>query len=119
MWEAKVFVPLLSGLIGALIGGAVSIITIVVQTRSQNKRDRMRMVTELALEDYRQHLDLALKTNNLGGFPPLVTYLHYHLEIMELAENGNLTPDELRRVSAKNKRLCDSLKAQTKREQDD
>ncbi len=97
-FDLQIFIPILSALFGALIGASASIITIIVQTEAQNKRERMRIVTELARQEYTSQLDLAYKTNNFDRFPPLVHYLHYHLGLMKLLEKENLSPETLTRL---------------------
>lgn len=96
--EFQIIIPLISALVGALIGASASIITIVVQTRAQNKRERIRIVAELARQEYTSQLDMAYKTNTYGGFPPLVHYLHYHLRLMKLIEKEDVSVENLAKL---------------------
>jgi hypothetical protein len=47
----------ISGFVGALIGSISSIITIVVQSRAKDRRDRSKQVTDLSLAEFSMHLE--------------------------------------------------------------
>ena len=48
----------IAALLGALIGAAASIVTIVIQQRYQNKRELLKIAAEIALQDYKRRLEL-------------------------------------------------------------
>jgi hypothetical protein len=52
-----IYVPLLSALAGALIGLAASIITVIVQARFGERRERIRQAATLALEELKIQLE--------------------------------------------------------------
>jgi hypothetical protein len=101
---------LIIGVIGAFIGAGASILTIWIQTRSQANRDRMRLVMELALEDYKQTIELARATGRPFNAPPVTLYLHYHLELAKLMEKGSLNTVELEILTRENRDLHAAIK---------
>jgi len=104
------YIPLLSGLIGALIGASASIATIIVQSRSQNKRERIKMAAQIAMEDVKISMEIALKSGKRTAIPAPTVYLHYHMKLMELLENNNLDSITLRLLTEENRKIIDSLK---------
>ena len=92
----EVYLPLIAGFVGALIGALASIVAITIQSRAHERRDKMRLMTELALEDYKIHHE-AVKSAG-GAMPPLVVYLHYHQELMDLIEKKEVTPAALQKL---------------------
>jgi hypothetical protein len=60
----NIWLPLISGFVGALIGGAASIITMVVQSRAQSRRERLQAALALALEDRRVALQILVQVQH-------------------------------------------------------
>ena len=104
------YIPLLSGLIGALIGASASIVTIVVQSHFQNKRERLKMAVQTAMDDVKMSMEIALKSERGTAIPPSIVYLHYHMKLMELLESDKLDSDTLRSLTEENRKIIDSLK---------
>jgi len=104
------YIPLLSGLIGALIGATASIVTIIVQSRLQDKRERIRMATQMAMDDIKTNVEIALKSGKRASIPPPIVYLHYNIKLMELLEDNKLDSNTLRVITEENRKLIDSLK---------
>jgi len=104
-----VYVPLFSALGGALIGSAASIATILIQLRSQERKESIRLATEMASEDYRNQVD-AIKHNESGGrIAPLSTFVHYQVGLLRLIEDDNLTPENLIKLTEENSQITDKL----------
>ena len=106
----EVYIPLVSGLVGALIGALASIITIWIQSRTQDRRERLRHAAELALEDYKLQLELANKSGKSVSIPPVVIFLHYHSELMELMEKGKVNPENLKKLAERNEQIMGATK---------
>ena len=47
---APEYIPLLAGLVGAVIGSATSVVTIYLQQRAQYKRERANQIFNAAIE---------------------------------------------------------------------
>jgi hypothetical protein len=104
------YIPLISGLIGALIGATASIATIIVQSRLQDKRERIKMATQMAMDDVKTNVEIALKSGRKAVIPPPIVYLHYNIKLMELIESDKLDSNTLRIITEENRKLIDSLK---------
>lgn len=103
------YIPLLSGFIGALIGAFASIVTIIVQSRVQSKRERIRMAAQIAIEDLKMSIEIASKSGKQTSIQPPTVYLHYHMRLMELLENDCLNTETLRLLTEENRAIIDSL----------
>lgn len=90
----NIYVPLISALVGALIGAAASVITVIVQSHYQNKRELVKQAVSTALEDWKTRL--AIVTPQGGSALPLSVFIHYHTKLVALAEQGKITPDAIR-----------------------
>jgi hypothetical protein len=90
------YVAAITGLIGAAIGSASSIATIVIQSRIRDRRDRLKQATDLALEDYKFRASMHPKV-----MPPMVVFLTYYLELMSALERGNLTREKLKELGVR------------------
>ena len=104
------YIPLISGFIGAIIGALASIVTVIVQSKAQNKRERTRMAAQLAIEDYKMSVDLAMKLGKRASLTPPIVYLHYHMKLMDYLENDSLDPAALRQFTEENRKIIDELK---------
>jgi len=104
------YVPLISGFVGALIGAAASIVTILIQSRIHDRRERWRMAVNIALEDYKLHIGTLTKSGQPATFLPLVTYLHYYLALMELIEKGTVTAESVAKLSRDNEHIIQKIK---------
>lgn len=103
-----IFVPLISALIGALIGAAASIGTVVVQAHFQNKRESVTQAVALALEDWKTRL--AIVTQKGGSALPLAVFVQYHTKLINLAEKGQITPEAIRALSDEQERLIKAIR---------
>lgn len=104
MVGSDVYLPLAAGLIGALIGAGASIATTYVQARSEVKRAKILQATNIALEDYKLRLDVAMARG--GRMPPLGVFLAYYLDLLsKLEKKGPLTPAVLQQMSAEQDEL--------------
>ena len=67
----SIYVPLVSALLGALIGAAASVVTVIAQAHYQNKRELVKEAIALALEDWKTRL--AIVTQKGGAALPLAS----------------------------------------------
>jgi hypothetical protein len=93
----------IAALLGALIGAAASIVTIIIQQRYQNKRELLKIASELALQDYRHRCDILAEKG--GKMPPVSAFVHYHVQVLEHMANGTFTPETIQRLSEENGRI--------------
>lgn len=91
------YIPLLAGLVGALIGSVTSIATIYIQQRAQNKRERANQIFQAATEQFKLAIEVA-KIRGNGAILPFATFLHHHNQLYELLENSNLNANSLKKI---------------------
>ena len=103
------YLPLITGLIGALIGAGTSIVTIWLQLKSQERRERVKLASELALEDVKQTLEIAKTLNKRSSIPPLSVYQHYHLQVLDALEKRALTKEKLQEIMKENKSVIEAI----------
>lgn len=89
----NIYIPLVSALVGALIGGAASVITVIVQSHYQNRRELVKQAASLALEDWKTRMSIVVEKG--GSALPLSVFLQYHTKLIELAEQDRITPDSI------------------------
>jgi hypothetical protein len=104
----EAYLSLISGLVGAVIGAAASITTIFVQSKLQAKRERTKEALALALEDWKTRL--AIAKDQGGTALPLSVFVHYHSKLVQHAEEGTLTPQAIRALSAEQDELLSTLR---------
>ncbi len=106
-------VPLLIGafsLGGAFIGSVASIAALVIQSRFQDRRERMRLAAQIAMEEYKFQADLISKNTGGGTLQGIATYIHYHIGLMALIEQGKLTPESHKQLMDKNGEMIKAIK---------
>jgi hypothetical protein len=100
-------IPLLSALFGAVVGGISLIAANAVQARFENKRVRARLAVEAAIQEYKQHVEMA------GGrgvwIPPLSTFVYYNSRVIELLEKGRLTATTLQRLGQEVEEMLEAI----------
>jgi hypothetical protein len=94
------YVAALSGLIGAAIGSASSIATMVIQARTKDRRDRSKQLTDMALAEFKMHLDLATSGRGPTAVAPVALFLYSNDLVLKAIEGGSYTPDKAREISA-------------------
>ncbi len=90
------FVALISGLVGALIGAAASVVTILIQSHYQSRRELRRMVFDAAIQDCRQAFEAAKTLKTPAEVAPLTAFLHFHVRYLDLLEKGKLNAESLK-----------------------
>ena len=85
-------IPVVSALMGALIGAMASVATILISSHFENRRYLSRLAYEAALADYKLAHELG------GKIAPLTSFIHFHIECMKLINDGKLNQDELKKL---------------------
>jgi hypothetical protein len=105
--------PLFTGLFGALLGAGASIITTYIQNNSQNKRERMKIVSQLAMDDFKLSIDRAKNcaesTSSRVSLAPAVCYVHFYLKILGLLEAGELNKSSIIDTIKENLDILDAI----------
>ena len=94
------YLAAITGLVGALIGSATSVVTMVIQGRARDRRDRSKQITDLALAEFKMHLDLATSGKGPSAIPPLSIFLLHHDLLLKAIEEGKYDTAKNREISA-------------------
>jgi len=109
------YLPAITGLIGAAIGSASSIATIVVQSRLRDKRDRAKQVIDLSLAEFGHHLELARARQGRQAILPLSSYVYNNDLVLKALDSGDFGPDTIADISAKNDAIVAAIEEVEKR----
>jgi hypothetical protein len=93
------YVAALSGFVGALIGSASSIATMIIQSGMKDKRDRSKQLTDMALAEFKMHLHLATSGKGPSAIMPPSAFLHHNDLVLRAIESGSFTPEKARQIS--------------------
>jgi hypothetical protein len=105
---------LIIGIIGAIIGAGASIITMYLQNKAQNKRDKMKLVAQLGLEDFKLSFELAKSLGRPFEMVPVAGFVHFHSKMLEALEAGELNEEKIKEIIESNKRVIEVIKAAKK-----
>ena len=98
-------ISLVSGFVGAVIGAAGAVLTVLIKEKYQSRRERSRLAVELATRDYELALENSKRIPGKVRVYPLTSYLLYHLLLLQKLEKPDLTPDELKDVFREHDRI--------------
>ncbi|MDA3807030.1 MAG: hypothetical protein PF440_03865 [Thiomicrorhabdus sp.] len=101
---SQIYIPLIAALAGTIIGSAASIITILIQSKSQEKRDDYKLAIEAAIEDHKAAIELS-KQLKKGTILPLTSFIYFHVKYMKLIKKGDLSPESLASLREEQKGL--------------
>ena len=102
-------IPMISGLLGALVGASASVVTMLIQSKIHDKRERMRLIKELAIHDCEKSYEIAKESGRNFDIIPLVVFMHYHSKLLEAMEKDELTPESAKKLYDESKALGESL----------
>jgi hypothetical protein len=89
------YLPLVSGLIGAIIGSASSIATLIIQAYYQQKREFKKLAVQLAMEDFKFRIANESERIVPASAPVLIGYWD---KMIDLVISGKLSPKTMREV---------------------
>jgi hypothetical protein len=99
----EVYLPLISALLGAVIGSASSIVTMYIQTRVRDRRERLEQASRMAIETYKAQIEIARLSQRPMAFMPLVAHFEYYWNLVQLLDSGaELNEEALRKLYDKN-----------------
>ncbi|MCR5859758.1 hypothetical protein [Mesorhizobium sp. J428] len=89
---AEVWIPLLSGFVGALVGGASSVLVVLIQAGRDRRRHLQELAMQMAVKEWENHAAIVLKRG--GALGPMSYYLAEAFKTMKMIEarDGNLSP---------------------------
>jgi Tfp pilus assembly protein PilV len=98
----EIWIPLLSALIGALIGALSSMATVFIQTRAASQRELAQLAIRSALEEYKIHAEAAKDLSEKGErifVEPLLLGMYEMDQHVKLISSGKASPRELARIN--------------------
>lgn len=100
--------PAVIGLVGAAIGSAASITTIIVQSHIKDKRDRAKQIIDLSLAEFGHHLELA-RAAGRGALLPIGAYIYNNDQILRSIEEGSFGPEKYTDIVKRNRAMTDAI----------
>lgn len=91
------------GLLGALIGGAASVLTIFIQQRFQHRRELLKIASDIAQSDWNKRISLI--SSGTISMPPVSVFVHYHHRVLEEMAKGAFTPEKAAEISREQEAL--------------
>jgi len=117
-----VWIPLASGFVGALVGAAATVLTVWLQARATERRERAKMAIDLAVIDYKMSIDRlteqAKNSSKPTPVPPIAIHVAYHAGLVQAVLDGKLTGKKHAEIVASMREVRASI-AQTSGYSDD
>lgn len=105
---AEVWIPLISGLVGAFIGGASSVLVVLIQARRDEKRHLRELAMQLAAKEWERHA--AVVDQQGGALGPMNFYLAGAMKMLRLIESKeNITAEDLIRSAAESREILEAM----------
>lgn len=106
---SEVIIPLVAGLIGTFLGSLASISTMWFQQRGESRRERLKIASELAMEDYKNMMAIAKANGRATKLFPISTFQHFHYEILTALDEGNLSRAKIIKIKNRNRELMQAF----------
>jgi hypothetical protein len=94
----NVWLPLVAGFLGVLVGSMGQVITVCIQSRAERQRERDRLAIESAIAEYTANLRMAELHVSQGrsvSAYPLSSAIAYNKGILDLLAKDRLTPERV------------------------
>ncbi|WP_422355753.1 hypothetical protein [Roseivirga pacifica] len=85
----------LAALLGAVIGGGITIVVNFFQQKSQSKREFVKLAYELAKQDFNTRKELAKPGAKL---PPIDYFMIYYMEYLKRVQSSKFKLTDLNKV---------------------
>ena len=96
---------MISGFIGAVIGAAGTVLTVLITEHYQSRRERNSLAVDLATRDYELALELSKRQPGTVRVYPLTSYLLYHRRLLQKLEKDDVTPEDIRAILEEHNRI--------------
>ena len=81
----------------------------------KDKRDRSKQLTDMALAEFKLHLDLATSGKGPSTIPPPVAFLYHNDLALNAIESGSYNPEKAKEISVLVDEMYDALNEIEKR----
>lgn len=92
-------------LLGAIIGGAISVITNWIQQKSQMNRDLTRIAFEMAVKEYDTLISVSRDNNKGQSILPFESFVTYYIEYLKVVRSKKYKIKELEKLRQFRKEL--------------
>ena len=102
------WIPLFSGLIGAIISAAISIFLFWLQAKEQQRINRMQCAIQLAIRENTKNMDIAKYIEQQGGkvnLYPIFPDINYYFAVLDLIETNKLNTKSLDEINSNDEKL--------------
>lgn len=93
--------------VAALLGTGLGVVGTIagtwLQQHYQSRRERQKMAVDLSVAEHEQAVKFALNSDHPVAVPPMTAYVLYHLDMLDLAEKGDVSAESVKIVAAKHK----------------
>lgn len=84
--QMSVWVPVIAALAGGLIGSIAPVLVGILQARAEQRRELVRLATQLAVEEKKAAIAFLHGTNASGSVSPIALNLVYLLGLLKLLD---------------------------------
>ncbi len=99
----KEIMPLVIGVIGAIIGSGTTIISLILKEKFTYKRDLKKLALEMATSDFQGQVDIYKDRPNF--VTPLPVLVNYYLKLIESTERDVLDEKEFKKLAKERHKL--------------
>ncbi|MCP4482680.1 MAG: hypothetical protein GY817_08020 [bacterium] len=103
--EAKILIPMISALLGALIGGLTTVCVMWIQQRGLSKREKLKLACEMAKDEHTRAYQMLKDLGQGGVLTPLSQFQYFHLELLTVMEKGNVSKSDIEKIHERAKNL--------------
>jgi|KBSMisStaDraftv2_1062788.scaffolds.fasta_scaffold88667_1 hypothetical protein len=96
----------IAALLGAFIGAAGSVGGMIIQQRSQGRRDLLKIAADLASEDWKNRYELISKRG--GSMPPVSAFVRYHHKVLTALADDKFSEQFIVELSREHERILDA-----------
>ena len=93
----------IAALLGAFIGAIGSVGGMIIQQRSQSRRDLLKIAADLASEDWKNRYELISKRG--GSLPPVSAFVRYHHKVLTALAEDNFSEEFIVNLSREQERI--------------
>lgn len=94
------------GLVGVAIGAAATLLTNHLRERAQDRRERARIASQTAIEEFKLHFDyFRADQRSTQTLPPLAAYVAFHLDLLDAAGDGGISARRLEELRDKHEAI--------------
>jgi hypothetical protein len=96
------WIPIIAAFIAGAFGSIISVIILLIQLRVQTKRERIKLICELAVQEHRFSYEAVKSRGKAFMLFPLASYIHYYSRIIEAVYSRKLNEKMIMTIARQN-----------------